>query len=51
MYIYRFLNNKEEIIYIGKAKKLKERMNNHTHLPKECYDETIEIYESIKKQT
>ena len=43
MYVYRFKNLKEEIIYIGRAKKLKERMNRHKHLPKECYDEVSKV--------
>jgi len=41
--IYRFLNKDNEIIYIGKAGNLISRMNNHNHLPKECYDETVYI--------
>ena len=41
--IYRFLNKDNEIIYIGKAKDLKNRLNSHNHLPKECYDERIKI--------
>lgn len=41
--IYRFLNKNNEIIYIGKAKNLKQRLNNHTHLPKECYEEKDRI--------
>jgi len=43
MYVYRFKNLKDEIIYIGRAKKLKERMNGHKHLPKECYDEVSKV--------
>ena len=43
MYVYRFKNSKEEIIYIGRAKKLKERMNGHKHLPKECYNEISKV--------
>lgn len=41
--IYRFLNKNNEIIYIGKAKDLKNRINNHNHLPKECYNERMKI--------
>ena len=37
--VYRFLNKNNEIIYIGKAKDLTLRLNSHSHLPKECYDE------------
>lgn len=41
--VYRFLNNENEIIYIGKAKDLKQRFSSHRHLPKECYEETMKI--------
>ena len=41
--IYRFLNKDNEIIYIGKAKKLKQRLKAHKHLPKECYKEIASI--------
>ena len=41
--IYRFFNQKDEIIYIGKAKNLKTRLSNHTHLPRECYEEMVKI--------
>ena len=41
--VYRFLNKDNEIIYIGKAKDLKNRLNGHNHLPAECYDERINI--------
>ena len=41
--IYRFLNNKGQVIYIGKAKDLKARMANHNHLSDECYEETVKI--------
>lgn len=41
--VYRFLNSNNEIIYIGKAKDLKNRLNNHAHLPKECYEEVCEV--------
>lgn len=41
--VYRFLNNNNEIIYIGKAVDLKNRMNNHTHLPVKCYEEKCKI--------
>lgn len=48
--IYRFLNNKREVIYIGKAKNLLIRLNNHNHLPKKCYTE-ISLIEYIKFET
>lgn len=41
--IYRFKNSCDEIIYIGKAKNLKNRLNSHNHLPKECYMERKKI--------
>lgn len=41
--IYRFINNSDEIIYIGKAIDLNQRLNNHNHLPKECYEERVKI--------
>ena len=43
MYVYRFINNNNEIIYIGKAKDLKNRISNHNHLPKQCYEERVKI--------
>lgn len=40
---YKFINNNDEIIYIGKAEILENRINKNghksRHLPKECYDE------------
>lgn len=48
--IYRFLNNKKEVIYIGKAKNLLTRLNNHNHLPAKCYNETT-LIEYIKFKT
>lgn len=35
---YRFLNNRNEIIYIGRATNLLDRMKNHKHLSNECYN-------------
>lgn len=43
MYVYRFINSNNEVIYIGKAKDLKNRISHHTHLPKECYEERVKI--------
>lgn len=48
--VYRFINKNNEIIYIGQAKNLKNRLNNHNHLPKECYEE-IERIEYIEFET
>ena len=41
--VYRFLNKDNEIIYIGKATNLKNRIATHNHLPKSCYDERVKI--------
>lgn len=41
--VYRFINKDNEIIYIGQAKNLKNRLNSHNHLPKECYEEIERI--------
>lgn len=35
--IYRFVNENNEIIYIGKAKNLRQRLKRHRHLSDECY--------------
>ena len=49
--VYRFLNDKNEVIYIGKAKDLKKRLNGHNHLNEECYVETSKIeYISFKTE-
>ena len=48
--VYRFLNKDNEVIYIGKAKDLKQRLSSHNHLPKECYDERTCV-EYIKFKT
>jgi hypothetical protein len=45
-YVYRFLNQEDEIIYVGKTENLKIRIKQHLdegHLPKECYDEVRKI--------
>jgi Nuclease subunit of the excinuclease complex len=41
--VYRFKNINDEIIYIGKAKNLKNRLANHNHLSKQCYEELEKI--------
>lgn len=48
--VYRFINDKEDIIYIGKASNLIKRLRNHNHLPKECYEER-KIVEFITFET
>ena len=35
--IYKFLNVNKEVIYVGRAKNLKNRLSGHRHLPIECY--------------
>lgn len=44
-FLYRFLNEKGEIIYIGKtlSKNLLTRMNGHNHLPPEAYMEKSKV--------
>ena len=37
--VYRFLDKNNNIIYVGKAKNLKSRLNSHNHLSEKCYDE------------
>ena len=49
-WVYRFLNKYNEIIYIGKAKYLKNRISSHNHLPEECYKEIV-IIEYIEFDT
>lgn len=47
-FLYRFLDNKGNIIYIGRTndirrRMLKEHFTNNTHLPDECYLETEKV--------
>lgn len=45
--LYRFIDKNGEIIYLGSTlEDLRNRLFNHDHLPKECYDSTekIQIY-------
>lgn len=46
-YLYRFINKKGDIIYVGKSKDIRKRLLFHFgtsgHLPEECYNETIKI--------
>ena len=38
MYVYRFIDNTNRIIYVGKTKQtLRTRFYSHNHLPDECY--------------
>lgn len=43
-FLYRFLNNKDETIYIGKTTKaLSDRLRQHKHLTTECYQSINKI--------
>ncbi|CEP39724.1 GIY-YIG nuclease family protein [Paraclostridium sordellii] len=41
--IYKFISNNNEINYVGKAMNLDSRIENHNHLPEECYKSTYAI--------
>lgn len=50
-FVYRFLDKKNNIIYVGKSKQdLEKRFRSHTHLPDTCYNLTYKI-EYIKCST
>ena len=38
-YLYRFIDKHENVIYVGRAKNLKQRLQAHKHLPDSCYKE------------
>ena len=46
-YVYRFKNEENEIIYVGKTKNLKQRLSGHFgkqgHLPEKCYKEVRKV--------
>lgn len=47
-YLYRFINEKDEVIYIGRTNDIRRRIitehfTNNTHLPNECYTETQKV--------
>lgn len=46
-HVYKFINNEDKILYIGRTSNLKLRLETHDHLPKECYSaiDRIEIME------
>ena len=54
-YIYRFLDSKGNIIYVGKTVNMDNRMQNHFnkgHLPKECYNSVAKIeYQKHKTES
>lgn len=41
-YIYKFIDDNDSVIYVGKATSIQSRIGSHNHLPNECY-------ESVKK--
>lgn len=43
-FIYKFINSSDEIIYIGKTNNLTRRIQHHSHLPEEAYEELYEIH-------
>ncbi|MBQ9011971.1 MAG: GIY-YIG nuclease family protein [Bacilli bacterium] len=49
-YIYRFKNEKQEVIYIGKTTHLENRINRHNHLDPGCYNE-VKTVEYITLKT
>ena len=47
-YLYRFINDKDKVIYIGRTNDIRRRIitehfTNNTHLPNECYAETQRV--------
>ena len=54
-YVYRFLDSKGNIIYVGKTVNIDNRMQNHFtkgHLPKECYNSVAKIeYQKYKTES
>ena len=54
-YVYRFLDSKGNIIYIGKTVNMDNRMQSHFtkgHLPKECYRSVAKIeYQKYKTES
>lgn len=41
--VYRLIGDNGEILYIGKAGNLKQRLSNHIYLPEGCYEKTKRI--------
>lgn len=56
MYIYRFINSHNTVIYIGRTNNLIRRLRNEHftdrgHLPVECYNETVRVeFAPVKSQ-
>ena len=42
-FVYRFLNENNKIIYIGKTVNLMRRMKEHDHLTEDCYKKVVNI--------
>lgn len=54
-FVYRFIDDKERVIYYGKTIDLDSRIHNHFtrgHLPRECYDSVARIeYQKYKTES
>ena len=54
-YVYRFINNKNEVIYYGKTINIDRRITDHFtkgHLPNECYKSVCKIeYQKYKTES
>ena len=55
-YVYRFIDEKGNIIYVGKTVNINNRMQQHFsdkgHLPKECYNSVAKIeYQKYKTES
>ena len=55
-YVYRFIDGKGNIIYVGKTVNINNRMQQHFsdkgHLPKECYNSVAKIeYQRYKTES
>ena len=55
-YVYRFIDGKGNIIYVGKTVNINNRMQQHFsdkgHLPKECYNSVAKIeYQKYKTES
>lgn len=54
-FVYRFIDDRERVIYYGKTIDLDSRIHNHFtkgHLPKECYDSVARIeYQKYKTES
>lgn len=54
-YVYRFIDGKGNIIYVGKTVDINNRMQQHFsngHLPKECYNSVAKIeYQKYKTES